>query len=191
MTSLVNSFNLAAVLDFLLKKVFGAVATKGWEGFNNTKEKKNMKIKSMISFLIIVGTALVLVNCANQNKKTSLSRIHFDFDQSYIRKDMIPLMDGNVAYLHGTKKKSSTGSANYSSGKSAVTIEGHCDNRGTNEYNYALGHRRAESAKSYLVSHGINPSRIKTVSFGEDRAMCQQSNESCWYMNRRDEFVVK
>jgi len=71
-----------------------------------------------------------------------------------------------------------------------VTIEGHCDARGTNEYNLALGDRRAESAKAFLVDLGIAASRITTISYGEERPVCNQQNEECWAKNRRDNFVV-
>jgi peptidoglycan-associated lipoprotein len=72
----------------------------------------------------------------------------------------------------------------------AVTIEGHCDSRGTNEYNLALGDRRAESAKAFLVDLGISASRLTTISYGEERPVCNQQNEECWAKNRRDNFVV-
>jgi peptidoglycan-associated lipoprotein len=71
-----------------------------------------------------------------------------------------------------------------------ITIEGHADERGTNEYNLALGDRRAESAKSFLVDLGIEPYRISTVSYGEERPLCYESNEECWSRNRRDQFVI-
>ena len=71
-----------------------------------------------------------------------------------------------------------------------VTVEGHCDARGTNEYNLALGDRRAESAKAFLVDLGIAASRITTISYGEERPVCSQQNEECWAKNRRDNFVV-
>ena len=71
-----------------------------------------------------------------------------------------------------------------------VTIEGHCDSRGTNEYNLALGDRRAESAKAFLVDLGIGATRITTISYGEERPVCTQQNDECWSKNRRDNFVV-
>jgi peptidoglycan-associated lipoprotein len=71
-----------------------------------------------------------------------------------------------------------------------VTIEGHCDSRGTNEYNLALGDRRAESAKAFLVDLGIAMSRITTISYGEERPVCTMQNEECWAKNRRDNFVI-
>ena len=71
-----------------------------------------------------------------------------------------------------------------------VTIEGHCDARGTNEYNLALGDRRAESAKAFLVDLGIATSRVTTISYGEERPVCTQKDEECWAKNRRDNFIV-
>jgi peptidoglycan-associated lipoprotein len=71
-----------------------------------------------------------------------------------------------------------------------ITIEGNCDERGTNEYNLALGDRRAESAKAFLVDLGIDPARITTISYGEERPVDPRHNEEAWAKNRRDHFVV-
>jgi len=71
-----------------------------------------------------------------------------------------------------------------------VTIEGHCDDRGTNEYNLALGDRRAESAKAFIVDLGIDASRLTTISYGEERPVDPRNNEEAWAKNRRDHFVV-
>jgi peptidoglycan-associated lipoprotein len=71
-----------------------------------------------------------------------------------------------------------------------VTIEGHCDERGTNEYNLALGDRRAESAKAFLIDLGIDPARLATISYGEERPVDPRHNEEAWAKNRRDHFVV-
>jgi peptidoglycan-associated lipoprotein len=71
-----------------------------------------------------------------------------------------------------------------------VTIEGHCDDRGTNEYNLALGDRRAESSKAFLVDLGIDASRLTTISYGEERPVDPRNNEEAWAKNRRDHFVI-
>jgi len=71
-----------------------------------------------------------------------------------------------------------------------VTIEGHADERGTVEYNLALGERRAKAAYDYLVSLGVAADRLKTVSYGKEVPLCQQSTEDCWARNRRDHFAV-
>jgi peptidoglycan-associated lipoprotein len=71
-----------------------------------------------------------------------------------------------------------------------ITIEGHCDERGTNEYNLALGDRRSESTRSFLLDLGIEAYRISTVSYGEERPLCEQRNEECWSTNRRAAFII-
>lgn len=73
--------------------------------------------------------------------------------------------------------------------KLRVIIEGHCDERGTNEYNFALGQKRADSAKQYLITLGIISSRIDIISYGEEKPLCTEQNESCWQKNRRAHFV--
>ena len=70
-------------------------------------------------------------------------------------------------------------------------IEGHCDERGTNEYNLALGERRANAAMSHLVSKGIEAGRISIISYGKERPVCADHNEACWSKNRRDIFLTK
>jgi peptidoglycan-associated lipoprotein len=70
------------------------------------------------------------------------------------------------------------------------TVEGHCDERGTNEYNLALGDRRANAAKGYLDSLGVAANRFRAISYGEERGFCTTSDESCWQKNRRAHFVV-
>jgi peptidoglycan-associated lipoprotein len=71
-----------------------------------------------------------------------------------------------------------------------IEIEGHCDERGTNEYNLALGAKRAQAAKDYLITLGIATERLSTISYGEEIPVCKESNESCWSQNRRARFVV-
>ncbi len=73
---------------------------------------------------------------------------------------------------------------------STILIEGHCDERGTSEYNIALGQRRADSIKKFLTTSGVAASRIKVVSYGKEKPFCKESNESCWKLNRRGHFVV-
>jgi peptidoglycan-associated lipoprotein len=103
--------------------------------------------------------------------------IYFDFDKSTLK----PAAQDNLT------KKADWLRANPNA---TVTIEGHCDERGTNEYNLALGDRRADSAKAFLVDLGIAASRLTTVSYGEERPVCTQHTEECWAKNRRDHFVV-
>ena len=76
-------------------------------------------------------------------------------------------------------------------GNVAVTIEGHCDERGSTDYNLALGDQRAGAVKSALVSAGVNASRIKTISYGKEKPFCNESNEACWQQNRRGHLVYQ
>jgi peptidoglycan-associated lipoprotein len=72
-----------------------------------------------------------------------------------------------------------------------ITIEGHCDERGSTDYNLALGDQRAGAVKSALVSAGVNASRIKTISYGKEKPFCNESNEACWQQNRRGHLVYQ
>jgi peptidoglycan-associated lipoprotein len=102
----------------------------------------------------------------------------YDFDKSVIRPDAVDQLKANAAWLQANDKRS-------------VTIEGHCDERGTDEYNIALGERRAVTAKGYLVNLGIPANRLKTVSFGEERPFATGHNEEAWAQNRRAHFVAE
>jgi peptidoglycan-associated lipoprotein len=73
----------------------------------------------------------------------------------------------------------------------SIIIEGHCDERGTNEYNLALGDRRASSVKEFLIASGVSPGKIETISFGEEKPTCSESAESCWWRNRRAHVIAE
>ena len=103
--------------------------------------------------------------------------IHFDLDRSNIRPDDMGALDQKVAILQANPDL-------------RIRVGGHCDERGSDEYNLALGNRRAQAAKQYLVSHGIDASRIETQSWGEERPMVDGHDESAWSQNRRAEFEV-
>lgn len=103
--------------------------------------------------------------------------VHFDFDRSDIRSNDMANLDRKAAIL------------NANSGL-RLRISGHADDRGSDEYNFALGNRRAAAAKRYLVSKGIADGRIDIVSYGEERPMAQGADEASWQQNRRDEFEV-
>ena len=107
-----------------------------------------------------------------------LKPIYFDFDKYDIRPGDAKVLDTNAQWLK-------------SNAEQLVLIEGHCDERGTNEYNLALGERRAKSTMNYLVSQGVQAGRITIISYGEERPVCTQHNEECWSKNRRAQFLVK
>jgi peptidoglycan-associated lipoprotein len=113
-----------------------------------------------------------------QEKPSPFQDIRFDFDKSFIRDDAKPILSGVADYMKKNKG-------------ARLLIEGHCDERGTSEYNMALGDRRAESARAYLVSLGVPASALSTVSFGKEKPLDPGHSEEAWAKNRRDHFVVK
>lgn len=135
-----------------------------------------------VILVLAVGLVALGAGCQKQGKPGTaksvkgLERIHFDFDQSDVKSEYKKTLKNNAEYLKGHEGMK-------------VTVEGHCDERGTEEYNIALGHRRAKAAKDYLVSVGIGGDRVKTKSYGEEKSLEKCHNESCWWKNRRAEFV--
>jgi peptidoglycan-associated lipoprotein len=101
---------------------------------------------------------------------------YFDYDKADIRPDARAALSKTADFLK-----------NYPRFK--VTIEGHCDERGSTEYNLGLGDRRANAVKQYIVSLGVSADRVSTVSFGKEKPFCRESNEACWQQNRRGHFV--
>ena len=100
--------------------------------------------------------------------------VYFDYNESRIRLDQQGTLDANAECVR-------------SRGQS-VRIEGHCDERGTEEYNMALGERRALACKEYMTNRGVSASSIRTISYGEERPVCTEHGEECWSKNRRAEF---
>jgi peptidoglycan-associated lipoprotein len=108
----------------------------------------------------------------------ALKEINFDFDKSAIRPGDARILDASAEYLRAN-------------GDQLVLIEGHCDERGTVDYNLALGERRAKAAMNYLVSRGIAADRFTLISYGKERPVCTDKTEACWARNRRDRFLTK
>jgi peptidoglycan-associated lipoprotein len=103
--------------------------------------------------------------------------VFFDYDKADIRQDDLPAAQGDAAFLlqHSSIK---------------VVVEGHCDDRGSEEYNLALGTSRAESLKRSLLQQGVSQDRIKTISYGKERPLCTEDNDQCWQRNRVDHFSL-
>jgi len=106
-----------------------------------------------------------------------LKDIHFRFDQYGIDNNAKTTLRENAEYLKQNPEMK-------------IEIEGHCDERGGNIYNIAMGERRAQAAKEFLVSQGIDSNRINAISFGEEKPFCFESNETCWLENRRAHFIL-
>lgn len=156
----------------------------------------------ILAFLLLASTLVFMVSCAGQqfvydpSVKTSLSDeearlvaeggsdmftnedIYFSFDSATLSQEAKHTLLRKEYYMKNSVSTS-------------VKIEGYCDERGTDEYNLALGERRAESAKKYLVNLGIEDSRIDTVSYGEENPVDSGHNEAAWKKNRRAHFVIK
>jgi len=107
----------------------------------------------------------------------NLKDVFFDFDKYDIRQSDAKVLDTNAAWLK--------------TNDNLVLIEGHCDERGTNEYNLALGERRAKATMNYLVGQGVQANRITIISYGKERPTCTERSEGCWAKNRRAHFLVK
>ena len=106
-----------------------------------------------------------------------LKDIYFDFDRYDLSADARTILRGNADWLK-------------SNSNARVEVEGHCDDRGTNEYNLALGAKRAQAVREYLVTLGVAPARLSTISYGEEIPVCREATESCWRQNRRARFVI-
>ena len=107
-----------------------------------------------------------------------LADIHFDFDKYAIRPEDAQILDANARWLNANAKD-------------LLLIEGHCDELGTEEYNLALGDRRAKAAMNYFAARGIAPARMTIISYGKEHPQCAEHNEACWAKNRRSHFLVK
>jgi peptidoglycan-associated lipoprotein len=114
---------------------------------------------------------------AQLNAENHLGEVHFDYDESTIRDDARPILQANADYM---KRWTSI----------QVTVEGHCDSRGSAEYNLALGTRRATAVKDYLVSLGVSGNRMTVVTKGKEEPLCTEETESCWARNRRGHFII-
>ena len=112
------------------------------------------------------------------NEQGPLSDIHFDYNDYSVRAQDGEILKSNADWM--TKNSAAR-----------VQIEGHCDNRGTEEYNIALGAKRAQAAKDYLETLGVTADRMSTISYGKELPVCTEDTDECWAQNRRDHFVVQ
>ncbi|MGN7614611.1 peptidoglycan-associated lipoprotein Pal, partial [Magnetococcales bacterium HHB-1] len=104
-------------------------------------------------------------------------RVFFDFDSALITDDAARILEKNARWL--------------ASQEGTIVVEGHCDERGTREYNLALGQKRADAVKRYLITQGIDPDRIQTITYGKERPLHRGHNESSWAKNRRSEILIQ
>ena len=117
------------------------------------------------------------VDMAQDARAFEAEGIYFDYDKSEIKADAKAVLEKKAAWLRANPSYK-------------VKIEGNCDDRGTNDYNLALGDRRAKAAQKYLNALGISMDRMSTISYGEEKQTCKEKNEKCWSKNRRDDFKL-
>jgi peptidoglycan-associated lipoprotein len=130
---------------------------------------------------VTVGAAALEAPAENKSLselfEQNVKDAYFDFNKSDVRADARDNLAKTAEFLRSYPQI-------------RVTIEGHCDERGSTEYNIGLGERRAQAAKNYLISLGISATRMDTVSWGKERPFCTEHDESCWQQNRRAHFVA-
>lgn len=127
----------------------------------------------------ITGTTLpALPSPRDFSDNADLKDVHFEYDRYEVRAADKAVLEANARWLR-------------SNAQALLLIEGHADERGTNEYNLALGERRAKATRDYLIREGIDPTRITMTTYGEERPVCRESADTCWARNRRAHFLIK
>lgn len=151
---------------------------------DGTYSENNLAIEGTLDDSSGAGEAAAMMDQQSDEYKqmhgrssTGLLPIYFDFDQAIIRPDMTDRMIQNAEYLQQVPN--------------TVIIEGNCDDRGTKEYNLALGEKRAINVRDYLIDLGLEPGRIRTVSYGEERPLFFEQTDFAWSQNRRADFVIE
>ncbi len=170
---------LALLLIAALTVSCGKKATVKGEGEEVTAEKTEQptEIKEEVVSIPEKVTEETVVAKAEEVTEITFENIQFDFDKYFIREDARPTLEKLGAYMADNPDVN-------------VLIEGHCDERGTNEYNFALGERRSQAAMDYLVNLAVDAGRIKTISYGEERPLDPGHSEASWAQNRRAQFVI-
>lgn len=166
---------VAAEQEKITEKEVAAEAGKSGAGEAQTADAEAGASKSDSAKKMFV--AEVKGVCApDAGQSAVFESVFFDFDSYAINDGARPTLNQLSAWLSG--------------GGAAISIEGHCDERGTDEYNLALGDRRASSVRDFLVHSGVSAGRLQTVSCGEERPVCAEQTEECWAKNRRARFVL-
>ena len=167
-----RSLLLSAVLVLLVGIMFSGCGKKTVSGSGTGGDPGAMGSDEPLETQAVAGD-----NIMEGRTSGPMLPVYFDFDSSMVRTDQVERIESNADFL-----KQNTGVN--------IRIEGNCDPRGTKEYNLALGERRAQSAKKYLVNLGVDASRMNTVSWGEEKLLLYGHDELSWAQNRRDDFVI-
>ncbi|MDG6777581.1 peptidoglycan-associated lipoprotein Pal [Thiomicrorhabdus sp. zzn3] len=132
--------------------------------------------KSVATTEVAEQSAVSSTDLSEMQAKLASMVVRFDFDRSEIKPEFFEVIKAHAEYLNANSD-------------AKVTVSGHCDERGTREYNLALGERRANSVKTALIAEGVSADRITVISFGEDNPVAEGHNEAAWSQNRRAEFA--
>ena len=146
------------------------VATK-----EEPKKVETVPVKEVVESRTIATPEKVVVS---SKPPAVFEDIHFDLDKYTIMEDAKPTLKAVADWL-------------IKNADAKMIFEGHCDDRGTNEYNIALGEKRAKSAMDYIVSAGVTKNRLDTISYGEEKPLCEEQTEECWQKNRRVQFIIQ
>ncbi len=159
----------------LLISVLAACTTTSTEDSSSSSGGMDGADSSTSASTAGVGSGQTSVSDGSSDPEAGLESVfYFDFDESTLTPDTRAALDAYAAVLRSSPRN--------------IRLEGHADERGTREYNIALGERRAKSVADYLIASGVSASRIETISYGEERPAVNASNESAWAMNRRVEL---
>ncbi|WP_178861238.1 peptidoglycan-associated lipoprotein Pal [Thiomicrorhabdus cannonii] len=158
---------------FMAASLVGCSATPTAE----TDAQANAEVmdKTVVETAVVDQGAAAATNLDQMQAKLAGMVVRFDFDRSEIKSEFFDVIKAHAEYMQANAA-------------AKVTVSGHCDERGTREYNLALGERRANSVKTALMAEGIAADRITVISFGEDNPVAEAHNESAWSQNRRAEF---
>lgn len=154
--------------------VFTGCSSKGDVSTKDIQQKQDSS-----NFSTISQDGMQNGNGFGQNLSGGIQSIYFDYDQFVIKPEQAQIVKTNAAIIKANKNNSLT-----------VQLQGNCDDRGTQEYNIALGLKRANAVKTEIEKYGISVSKITVVSFGKDNPVCQTNDEACWAKNRRVDFAL-
>ncbi len=161
--------------------IFTGCSQKAQEVTMTTPEKTGEIVDQKVSTAV---TPSASENLVSEEEKISqleaqAKKIYFDFDKYNIRPDMVPNVEADAQLFNSEDAK-----------PYAIKVEGNCDEWGTDEYNYALGLKRAKSVKEALATNGVEPNRMVVISYGESNPVCTEHTRACWQKNRRVEFEL-
>ena len=166
------------LVSILLMFFVAACATKPKDAADSSGSGSSSTDSSVSDGTITESTGSGIVSGSQEDLIVNVGdRVFFGYDSSDLDSDALELLQDQVAWL---KQNSNV----------SVTIEGHCDERGTREYNLALGEKRAQAVKNYLIGLGINADRVSTISYGKERPAVVGSNDGAWAQNRRSVTLV-